>query len=63
MIAIVVLLSFAGFTIWYDACVELPLAYKAWEKQTGNPKRLSYEEWNSLRKSEKSNDMVIFMTH
>ena len=42
---------------------EMPAAYAAWVKQSGNPKELTYDEWRVLMKAnERQNDStVIFM--
>ena len=34
----------------YDEKVEMPKSYRAWIKQTGNEKCLTYDEWRSLVK-------------
>lgn len=54
--------------IWsaqYKESVQMPAAFSAWEKQTGNEKHLTYMEWRSLmRANEKQNDaMLIFVPH
>jgi len=58
---IVLLLAFMFWSIWYNSFVTVPRAFEAWEKQTGNPQHLTFDEWNSLRNATKDNKTVIFM--
>jgi predicted tellurium resistance membrane protein TerC len=44
-----VTLSLIVVGVYHKETVLIPNAYIAWEKQTGNPKGLTFDEWNSLR--------------
>lgn len=59
---IVLLLALMMWGLWYENSVDLPNAYQAWVKQTGNPNHLTYEEWNSLRRSQKDNTIIFMPT-
>jgi len=44
----------------HEEQVEMPKAYQAWIKQTGNEKGLTFQEWRSLlRANEKQNDSTL----
>jgi len=60
--AIVILFSVFIFCIFYHCNVTMPNAYKAWCKQTGNEKQLSYEEWKDLMaatENQNANSVII----
>ena len=63
-IVVVIILLLAAITAGalYRVCIELPAAYAAWEKQTGNPKELTYDEWRVLVSvSESRRDGVLIV--
>ena len=65
VLAIIGLLALMLWAVHHKETVEMPEAYAAWVKQTGNEKHLTYEEWRSLmRANEKQNDTtIIFVPH
>lgn len=62
---IVMLLLTLAFSSNHKESVEMPKAYAAWVKQTGNAKNLTYEEWRALvRAGEKQGDApFIYILH
>lgn len=57
IVAILYLLIYDGHR---KETVQMPSAFAAWEKQTGNEKHLTYEEWRSLmRANEKKSDTTF----
>lgn len=58
---VITIIALLGLIFWGThrrMTVELPNAYRAWCKQTGNPKQLTYDEWNDLRKSRPDDNYV-----
>lgn len=59
-LTVFVLLTIMGIVFWScynEITVVRPRAYQAWIKQTGNPKNLTFEEWDDLRRvNERSRD-------
>lgn len=59
---VIALLSIMFLAVHIEQTVEMPKAYQAWCKQTGNPKELTFEEWKSLvSASHKSDTTFIFI--
>jgi len=46
---------------YHKETVDMPKAYQAWVKQTGNPKELTYEEWRRLLRATEKSPNVIFI--
>lgn len=59
--AVVVILIIAGafMILLHDRKVSLPNSYKAWVKQTGNPKELTFSEWKALLRSREPELIII----
>lgn len=49
------------FGVMHRERVEMPKAYAAWVKQTGNGKGLTYEEWRSLIRAQDKRDTGIIL--
>ena len=63
VVAIFALLAVIVFGNLHKERTEMPAAYAAWVKQTGNTKELTYDEWRTLmRANERQRDAtLIFM--
>ena len=62
-LAIISVIVAAFWSVHYRESVLLPEAFAAWEKQTGNEKRLTFDEWRSLvRANEDQNGTIINFT-
>lgn len=60
VLAIIGLLALLIADAVHKERVQMPKAYKAWVKQTGNTNQLTYREWRALmRANEKQNYMTI----
>lgn len=60
IITIIALLGTLIGTCIYDEKVRMPKAFAAWEKQTGNEKHLTFDEWRILMKAnERQNDTTF----
>jgi hypothetical protein len=55
---IIVLLAATIWTGRYYVTVQLPESYRAWVKQTGNPKNLTYDEWRAFMRSQDNAQIV-----
>lgn len=45
----------------YHEKVEMPESYRAWVKQTGNPKSLTFDEWRALVRATEHHDDTTFV--
>jgi hypothetical protein len=63
--SVLILLVMSVRSAWVKENVEMPRAFHAWEKQTGNPQRLTYEEWRSLLKATQREEsaQTIILSH
>lgn len=58
---ILLLLALLGYGGWHLANVDMPEAFAAWSKHTGNPNHLTFQEWRALTKvnEPKANVVII----
>lgn len=59
---VVALIGVLSVAIWIDVHkerVQMPEAYRAWVKQTGNPKELTYSEWRALARTREPEVIII----
>lgn len=47
------------FLVYHKETVEMPNAFAAWEKQTGNEKNLTYEEWRALMRANETTNVIL----
>lgn len=59
VLVIVVLLGLVGVAGYHKESVEMPEAYRAWVKQTGNPKELTFEEWRALKRADERDGTTV----
>lgn len=58
IVAILALLAFDGYRRENE---QMPAAFAAWEKQTGNEKHLTYKEWRALMRANQRNHDTTFV--
>lgn len=64
VVAIIALLAVIFLNGYQKERIEMPRAYKAWVKHTGNTNNLTFEEWRDLvRVGQKHDTTIIFVPH
>ncbi len=51
--AVIFIFVWIGFAIHREETIEMPRAFAAWVKLTGNEKNLTYQEWRDLVEANK----------